>query len=315
MSKQIDDGGPAFAGGVNSAICVTNTGAGCCADGQIVNQALSNGIYYELPADEYFAVEALSSSGAGQILKTPAHYLLSRTQEDEDTKQKTRGSASHAAILQPEIFRHLYACGPDVDLRTKAGKASWESFVNDCPPDVIHIRGAEWPLIQGIREAVWAHPIARQLLECDGPREASLIWTYAGTGYPMKARVDLPATPLRTIVDLKCLRDIRADEFAKAIYARGYHRQGATYQHGTAAHNLFFDTTAFIAVENEPPHCVIVYELEEEAIETGWADMRAAAEIYARCKRSGEWPGFPCEIQKIGLPKWARSRDESILSI
>lgn len=270
-------------------------------------------IHHGMSAEDYHAQEALSASGSGKILppNTPAHYRASRDEPDEETKAKAKGTAGHAAILQPEEFKSLYVCGPSGNKTLKPVKDAWKKCREDNPGKII-IRGEEWADLMCIREAVWNHPIASKLLGCDGDCEASFFWTEAvgDLPCPMKARIDYLATPLNAIVDVKLLRpgDVCPEEFPSVMYKRGYHRQGAMYRRATQAHGLNYDTYAFVVVENEPPFGVMVYELDEDAMRLGWFEMERAMEIYAQCLKAGEWPSWACEIQKVGIPEWVKRR-------
>ena len=262
------------------------------------------GIYENVPAEVYHSWEALSNSGAGNILRSPGHYIADKD-NTEETKEMIRGTGGHAAIQEPERFADEYREGPDVKLNTKAGKEQWEAFVA-ANPGKIHIRGAMWPEIIGIRDAVWNHPEAKAILSLKGRHEVSVVWIHAATGVLCKSRIDWAAITHGIIADLKTCKDCRAEVFSRTIDDRGYHRQGAMYLHAMAYHGIAIEDFTIIAVESEPYHGCEVYRIEDEDLEAGEIEIHEACEIYKQCAGTGIWPGYSTGIKSIGRPKYRR---------
>ena len=48
-----------------------------------------------------------------------------------------------------------------------------------------------------------------------------------------------------------------------------------------------------------------MWELDDLAIRQGESDMDEAIAIYQHCMESGQWPGYPNEIQTLSPPDWA----------
>jgi len=66
-----------------------------------------------------------------------------------------------------------------------------------------------------------------------------------------------------------------------------------------------------IVVETSEPHDVIVYRVEEEAIEAGTTLYRGAMREIAECTRTGVWPGVGRGgVQPLRLKPWARGMHE-----
>jgi hypothetical protein len=74
----------------------------------------------------------------------------------------------------------------------------------------------------------------------------------------------------------------------------------------------------FIAVEKEPPFACAVYQASKEhikdargnivaagMIEAGMGKIGPLLELYARCYKSGEWPGYVDSIEDLYLKRWA----------
>jgi len=88
---------------------------------------MENGIYKNLPAEQYFAEDRINNSGLKLIARTPAHfkYYQEHQREKTPTPQMMLGTAVHCAVLEPATFHDRYAIAPQCDKRTKEGKAIW----------------------------------------------------------------------------------------------------------------------------------------------------------------------------------------------
>lgn len=261
------------------------------------------GIYPGLPCEQYHALDAASNSRLTELKRSPKHMRYA-VEFGNDTDAKARGDCAHAALLQPERFAAEYAIGPHVKLNTKAGKDEWEAFAADNAGKTL-IRGAEGAKVLGIREAVWAHPQARKLLEAAGETELSVVWDDPATGVRCKMRADHIAEKWSTVVDVKTTRDAAPDAFARAACQYGYFRQAAFYLDGLARSGRSYERFAIIAVESEPPHGVIVYQVRDEALVRGAAELKPLLARYARCEQRGEWKGYDEDIQWLDMPEWA----------
>lgn len=264
------------------------------------------GVYPGVSFDEYHAWDACSASWLSRLARSPAHlraYLDGLV--DDETAAKTSGRLLHSAVLEPERFRASVARGPQGDGRTKAvrdARASLEAAGKTVVPP------AEYDRIVAMRERLLSQPTVRQLIErAFSPTELSIVW--AADGITCKARLDLPVPSLGALLDIKTARDARPSEFEKAIHNYGYARQASHYLDGAAAHwPDTFDVFVFVVVENEPPHEVVVYELDARALELARAELDTLRARYRTCIEMGEWPGYDPEVMRIGLPAWAEAR-------
>ena len=251
--------------------------------------------------DPYFDVEALSASGAKQILKSPAHYRAWKDAPDAQTPAMVFGTVVHALILEPERD-DLYVVKPaGLDRRTKDGKAAYEELLARGLPiidDEDHYRAL------GVRDAVLKHPVARDLLA--GARaEASLQWRGYGADVLCKAKLD--AIGPAGIVDLKTSRDASPNSLSKTVASFQYHLQAAHYQYGVASDpgGPGVVPFTFIFVETEEPFGVSIARLSDDALERGLALMERAAELYAHCLKTGAWPAYEAVTHTVGLPGWS----------
>ena len=83
--------------------------------------------FVDIPAKEYHATKAVSQSLLKRLGQSPAklRWHLDHPQDEKDSPAKRVGSAVHCALLEPEKFESSVVVMPDVDRRTKAGKAAY----------------------------------------------------------------------------------------------------------------------------------------------------------------------------------------------
>lgn len=261
------------------------------------------GIHHDVPADAYHALDAASSHRLRLLGRSPLHMRHAIDNPEEPTPAMVFGEAVHFACLQPDIFCSRFSLKPEVDRRTKDGKAIYEKFIADLAGRQPIARD-DLARCGHISIAVHEHPFAGLLLKSPGPVEITGIWTDATTGQLCKLRADKLAEEYGTIVDLKTTDDASPDGFERSILKYGYHVQAAMYLRGMAALGRPFDHFVFVCVEKDPPHAVGVYRLDDEAVEAGDAKLAELLEIYAECSRTKTWPSYPSEVQTISLPDW-----------
>lgn len=268
----------------------------------IQRPAFSPGVFTDMPAADYHAIEALSASGGKKLRQSALHYKLMRDTPSVPTATMDFGTVVHAGVLEPHLLDNVCAVAPMVDKRTTIGKSEWAAFTQANQGRIILSPG-DYKRALACIAAVRAHPAAAKLL--DGARtEVSLFWTDAKYQVPCKCRWD--GINRGGGFDLKTTQDASPEGFSRTIASYEYHAAAAHYISG-AEHALnesprFF---AFIAVESEPPHAVACYALPSNAILAGQRLVAIALERYAEALTSGKWRGYPGTIDSIQLPRWA----------
>lgn len=261
------------------------------------------GIYEGVPFETYLAWDAASNSRLVEMERSPAHCRAKIDAPRKSTPAQELGTALHFAILEPELFASRYAVAPVCDRRYKEGKQVWADFVA-ANPGKCHLDNEDWETCQAVADAVRKHPDAGLILRATDKREVSGVWDDPATGLRCKLRMDLPCQALGILADLKSTEDASPAAFARSIVNFNYHCQGAHYLGGAAALDWIFEQFCVIAFEKSKPYGVMVYRLEDEALEIGERKLRPFIEQYAACKRSGIWPGYPTGVKDITLPDW-----------
>lgn len=271
------------------------------------NRIPKPGIYKGLPERVYHGEwRAVSNSALQHMKRSPAHFRYAQDHPMEPTQAMLIGSATHCAILLPDLFPGLYAELPDLDMRTKAGKEAFMA-IREAMPDAGLLKSSDYAACLAMRDAVHKNTAAKALLSGYGDFELSFAWDDKDTGVRCKGRADRVSWEIAggTIVDLKTTRDARRAAFERSIFSMGYYNQGALYVDGIRAHKHAIRHYSIIAVEKEPPYGVAVYRMKDEVLEAGRIENRDLLDLYVQCEAAQEWPGYPVEITDVGIPEWS----------
>lgn len=264
-----------------------------------------------LPAEQYFKADGISKSDLDNIAypNTPAHFKwhMNHKNEDEQTEAQLIGQLTHRCILEPDTIEEAFHVKPtDLKLNTKAG-IEWKEAHLDRPI----VDQKTFDKVFAMRDAVWAHPMAKRLLK--GARTEACLFEEDSNSVLRKGRLDaLPHTG-SVIPDLKTTDCAQILEFEKSIFKYRYHVQAAYYIDLAALCGIEKKDFAFICVEKEPPYCVAVYQLDPEIIELGRRDYQDKLALYRNCLAEDHWPAYSTDINMIGIPEWARRQMEVVL--
>lgn len=259
------------------------------------------------PAGDYHArTDVIGTSHIKEMLISPYHYwgkyVNPERPPNEPTPAMIIGSATHAAVLEPETFEKIYTRRPNgIDGRTKDGKAQLEALRASGKE---MLTGEDWDLAMAMRKAVATHPVAKQYLT-DGVAEMSVYAKCDITGLHLKCRPDWLNG---MIVDLKTTEDASPDGFMRSVVKYGYDIQQFHYQRVLElATGETSPPFIFIAVEKKYPHAVGCYMLDPHGVErAGQCAMRNISKI-KECRESGVWPDFSSEgASELFVPQWAR---------
>lgn len=265
------------------------------------------GIYRNISNADYHAGPGLNSSGLKLLRRTPKHF---RKTEREETNAMVLGTATHCAVLEPERFEAEYVRNIDGDGRTKEVKEARAALTSS---GKTVLDASDFDEVRGMAEAVLTHPTAGNLFR-NGLEEVSVYWNYSVVvddteeTILCKCRPDyiIPTGQGRhLIIDLKTTKDAGNYAFGSDAWKLGYHIQAAHYMRGMTAEGLCPVGFVFVAVESKKPYCVSVYEATQEFLTPGYEETTRLYELYARCAKYNDWPGYPEEIQKLVPPRWA----------
>jgi len=250
-----------------------------------------------MPNDVYHAYAGISKSGLDLIARSPAHYAYRLP--NEPTRAMVIGSATHAAILEPEVFAKQYMLLKDVtDRRSSAYKQAVEQFGADNV-----LTGTEADAVAGMQAALQLNVAAKLRLDDPGWCEIACFASDPVTGVLVKCKFDKLTRDLLS-VDLKTTQDLR--DFAKSVANYRYHVQAAFYadvfEWATGEQLKGFE---FLAVEKEAPNASRIFLLDTPSVDYGRKLYREALDVYAECLRNDTWPMPAGDVEYIALPYWA----------
>lgn len=268
------------------------------------------GIYTsdQLSNIDYHSGAGISCTGLKKIAVSPAHYKYG---EFKQTAAMFTGSATHAAILEPDLFAKQYAFLPQGKDRRSS---EYKALCAEHGADNVLTNLDRFQILQ-MQRAVKANPVANKwLYEEEGRNELSVYAKDPETGVLVRCRFDRLLNRGFS-PDLKTTVDASHRGFSNAIAKYGYAFQAAfymdTYYWATGQRLEGF---GFLAVESKAPYNVMCYRLDDESIEVGRSQYRAALNKYAECLESGVWHGYDdCELEMlIGLPDWMLEKHDSV---
>jgi len=253
-------------------------------------------ILYAQPATGYHADPAVNASALATIAETgnPAMIGWKRTHPPQPSPAMRLGSCVHSLLLEPDSFdAHWHVC--DTSSRaTKTYKEEARAY-----PDHRIILASEFETVQRMVDNVLAVPLAVKLLEAT-EHEASLYFDlcdlpgksrhFKGRG---RARIDMMGDPFG---DLKTTRDAGPGprHFGREVSLLRIKLRMAWYRDAIAVVTGDAPSRAFlIAVANNGPCQVGLYELTRDDLDQGRGQYRDALEIYLRCQESGVWDLHP----------------------
>lgn len=308
---------------------------------------MPNSIKFNLPAAEYFEVEAVSNTSLKWWMRSAEHYHAYRTGRipNTPTQSQTTGTLTHAMVLEgksdyvvhPAEYTVALMMCPQCESMTTSAKCAkckrdrvevktakpWNRSAKVCEeweaaqPTTV-ISQSEADTIAAGRAAVNLHPVAGPLF-CRGRSEVSLFATCPRTQLPLKARLDYLVSPENGqgyIVDLKTCQDASTNGFYKAVSKYRYQRQAAFYKYVAELCGLDVTTFYFVALELEPIPMANVVIVSEQDAEIATQGIHQNLKDIADCGAAGIWPGYCGTGPNIlkPLPIWAHDLNEEELT-
>lgn len=269
---------------------------------------MKTGVYENLDFAEYRAnKEFVSITELNTFLDLPLlyKYKILEGNRTQSSKAQEEGTALHAFILEPKVFEKTYKPLPDVDLRTKEGKATKAQCEEE--------KGITWLKLETYNRIVSAglemqkHPEVKKLLP--GLRsEVSFFSQHQLSGMPIKARIDGINDEHGVLIDLKSTADCK--HFHESVFKYHYYRQVAFYL------DMYESLTGrrmkwqWWCVELEAPFVTAVFEPTEDLAIIGRSEYERGLFDLKRSREQNFYPGIPSQIQKIFVPNWYLKKTE-----
>jgi hypothetical protein len=199
-------------------------------------------------------------------------YHASAKTEAKNDAALVVGTVLHAMVLEPDsVVRKFMQC-PELDRRTKAGKATYEGLqATSSLMGQTLVQAQEWELAKQMATSIRRHGDAYgTLLECK-LKEVS-YFAEVRDGIWGKARFDAIALDGRIACDVKTVSCRVTDyELSSAARSWGWPIQCAWYNRVREAAGLPpIGEWRFICVEKTDPHAVRVVVMPDDAIEAAY---------------------------------------------
>lgn len=266
---------------------------------------------------DYYKVQAISASGLKALKKSPAHFRAMLDEPYETTPGQLIGSATHCAILEPELFDARYTVMPEgLDRRSKEGKEAYARIIESGKEALSQTAMND---IRAMQAAALAHPVYARLMELDSWYEHEVIWDMRvhDTTIRAKMKPDLIVPPCQDypnglVLDLKTCGSAISREFARTAIRMDMHIQAAFYSDnlqriiGTKEPPEFW----WMAIETKRPHLNCLYRASNTFIQAGRDEVDRLLELYIQCNTRNEWEGYTREVCELDIPDWFYSDGE-----
>ena len=244
---------------------------------------------------EYNKAEGIRRSDLWKMEDSPEKFRYFMDNPVEQTPAMAFGSACHKMILESADFGNDYAVAPQVDRRTKDGKAMWEAFMQD-NADKIIVSADDADTMMMMEDALENCQLAKKLIRGKGETEVPFFWTDGETGEKCKVKLDRLVKYNRRwyVVDYKTTQCAETFRFNSEIWKLGYYMQAGMYCEGVKVARKLRKMPGFLFVvqEKKAPFSINVIEVSEEVMNAGVAKFHQLLEKYHACKTLDAWPGY-----------------------
>lgn len=215
------------------------------------------------------------------------------------------GAAVHQLVLEGEVaFLEVAA----KDWKTKGAqadrRAAWET-------GLIPLLSAQLAQVRAMAAAIRAQcdTFPAPIPLATGDPERVLVWREDAIW--CRARLDWLHWGHATLDDLKTTGESAHPEaWARGLFDRGQDLQVAFHTRGVQQVLGGTPEFRFVVVETAPPHALSVVGLNTEALEFADVRRRRAVDRWARCLRTGHFPGYPRRALETTVPPWVLTRAE-----
>lgn len=263
------------------------------------------GFYTNLSMEEYLDIPAISRSvlraGRGT---TDLHMLRAYNTPAQETPSMLMGSLTHAMILEPNTVDKLFVRMPNVDRRTREGKAAWADAEHGAGGRSM-VRHTEWETCEEMARAAREHRLYKTLIADATHVEATYVWESGGV--KLKCRPDVlhvrDEIGEMDYVDIKTARDLDDKSIERAIYDHAYHIQAAMVMDASACPMESF-MAILVFVQNRPPYDVRVVAMDNDWLLLGhkeYEDLLHRWQLAA--SGSGSFAAWD-DMEVVGPPRW-----------
>jgi hypothetical protein len=275
----------------------------------VVTDSLFESIEYDMPFEAYCESTALNASTlkagwVGRQGKSISMRAIKYAFENgrKDTEAMLFGRCLHCLLLEPDSFEKRYAAFDGV--RNKKS-AAYQAFLKDhADAEVLKKSGQySWDSAMHAAKMLLRSTEVEELTE-HGKHEVTVFTPELDM--QMRVRLDLISTSAKKLVDVKTAKDVTDFGFGCQFFELKYDVQLGLYRY--VFRKVFGHDwpVAVIAIENVPPHDVVVYDIPDAVLDQGTEKAFDMMRRVRHCIDTGEWPGVSGGVVRPLLtPNWA----------
>lgn len=270
------------------------------------------GVFEDVPAWEYHYGKyrkLIQSSAYSEIDRSNLHYKVWRDRKPPQPNTQAMdhflfGNAYHTYVLQIDRFHDKYFPHDKLTRSTRGGKPTgqWKEVLEKAGKKEV-LWNEDLETIKIMREALKQNKSAWSAITGPGRRELTLIWK-DDFGIWCKARLDICMDAIQVITDLKSTADASPMGFGKSAANFGYPLQAGHYIEGAVECLDWVPEFCFIAQEKSDPYAAMVFQVSKDLIMESMDRIYALKQKLAEAFRTGEYKGYPDNVQSLEMPRW-----------
>jgi len=260
------------------------------------------GIYTNIPEDIYHAMPLPSAHKLWTFRKTSPYHFWdkylnpNREVEKYESTALTIGKAFHLSVLEP-TKAGLVRMAPELNLRTKDGKAQMDEFKKSCEPGSLILQPNDFQRLFQMIGEFWKSEKNQTHFKNtnEGLNEVTIIWIEQGI--KMRGRIDRVVG--NQLHDLKTANDVSRYAFGDAANRYGYAWQLMIYQRG------WFQLTGEVlnplitAIESDRPYQTKMFTVSDAQFEREAEIFEKIIAIYKYCVTNNHWVSYAEEPELL----------------
>lgn len=273
--------------------------------------------HLQMTNEEYHNSPGVSKSHldwiAPELDRTPLHYwnkyINPEREPEEQTLATQIGSATHIAILEPDLLHRHVVRGLDVERRSTADKFAWAQFEEENMGKII-LKPDIYERVLRIRDTVHRHPQIAPLLR-NLKTEQTFFARDPETSELIKCRFDGLAANGEYSLDIKTTESASQKAFARSAANYRYDVQTPWYE--DILDILYGEhppVWIFVAIEKTPPYACGIHYATDHSRRVGREKARENLRLIANCRAHNSWPDFAIDPLPLELPRWYAPRED-----
>jgi hypothetical protein len=269
---------------------------------------------YDLAAELYYADPSDPPSLSASIAKllcnaSPLHAWTNHPKLNPDYRPTVDetfdlGKIVHQVFLEGQAAVELIEAD---SYRTNTAKdARDEARAKGLIPLLMKQWDPVLEMVTAVREQLVSHQADPPLFR-DGNAEVTLVWEEVNI--VCRSRLDWLRDDYAAVDDLKTTsRSANPRAWSRSIFGFGYDVQAEFYCRGVEKLTGVRPDFRLCVVETSPPYAVSVLSLAPDTQTLARKKVDYAVELWARCLRNGEWPGYDPRVAYAELPAWEEAQ-------